>query len=148
MSRTSPSAGSWSNSSTRVMCCMRGSAHPGKTATVQGYADMADMVTTARKSSVRLLRAFTIGAVIALVATVGLAGLGIHRVYYAHVSTTAEMHAARLADTLVRDGRVSVTPPLVPPNDAGRAALDARLRHDLTALGLAEITLFDGSGRE
>jgi diguanylate cyclase (GGDEF)-like protein len=109
---------------------------------------MAAMVTTARKSSVRLLRTFTIGAVIALVATVGLAALGIDRVYYAHVGRTAEMHAQRLADTLVRAGRVSSTPPLVPATDAGRAALDARLRHDLVALGLAEITLFDRDGRE
>lgn len=106
------------------------------------------MVTTARKSSIRLLRTFTIGAVIALVATVGFAALGLHRVYYAHVSRTAEMHAARLADTLVRDGRVSATPPLVPASAAGRAALDVRLRHDLIALGLAEITLFDATGRE
>lgn len=107
---------------------------------------MPAMLTTARKTPARLLRAFAIGAVIALVASVGMAAVGIHRVYYANVRGTAELNARRLADVITRDARVFVFP-AAGGTDAARAALDAQLRRDVVSLGLVELTVFDRSGR-
>ena len=107
---------------------------------------MTAMFGTARNNPARLLRAFAIGAVIALVVSIGMVAVGVHYVYYANVRRAAELSARRLADVIARDARVFVAPD-VSGGESSRTALDAQLRRDVMSLGLAELTVFDGTGR-
>jgi diguanylate cyclase len=107
---------------------------------------MTAMFSTVRNNPARLLRAFAIGAVIALVVSIGMVAVGVHYVYYANVCRAAELNARRLADVIARDARVFLAP-AASGGDAFRTALDAQLRRDVMSLGLVELTMFDRAGR-
>ena len=106
----------------------------------------------ARRRPSRLLRSFAIGAAIAVVVSVALAGLGVYRIYSAHLVRTAEADAVRLAQTTLDQERTLLTagPPgaaqlLVPPERL--SAVDVQVLRHTASLAVAGLTLHDVDGR-
>lgn len=105
-----------------------------------------------KRGPARLLRSFAIGAAIAVVASVALAGLGVYRIYSAHVVRTAELEAVRLAQMLLDQERSLLTSG---PRGATRLAvsserlpaIDTQMLRHTASLAMAGLTLLDRDGR-
>jgi diguanylate cyclase (GGDEF)-like protein len=105
-----------------------------------------------RRGPARLLRSFAIGAAVAVAASVALAGLGVYRIYTAHVVRMAETEATRLAQMILDQER-----PLFTAGSPGRAALvvssdnvpaiDAQILRHTAPLAVVGISVLDRGGR-
>lgn len=110
------------------------------------------VATRVRRGPARLLRSFAIGAAIAVVASVALAGLGVYRIYSAHVVRTAEIEAVRLAQMILDQERALLT---AGPRGATRLAvsparlpaIDTQMLRHTASLAMAGLTLLDEDGR-
>ena len=110
------------------------------------------VVARVRRGPARLLRSFAIGAGIALVVSVALAGLGVYRIYSAHVVRTAEIEAMRVAQMILDQERPRLTSGprggarLAVSPDRLSAIATQMLRHT-ASLAMAGFTLLDRDGR-
>src|SRR5687768_6617618 len=106
----------------------------------------------ARRGPSRLLRSFAIGAAVAVVASVALAGFGVYRIYSSHVVRTAELEAMRLGQLVFDQERALLA---AGPRGATRldvssarvAAIDTQILRHTASLAVTSLTFLDLDGR-